>query len=83
MEVHFTPELERKLNDIAALTGRKADELVQDVMAGYADELAETREMLDGRYDDLTNGRVEPVNGEEFFEKLQKREDELLKPRLS
>jgi hypothetical protein len=28
MEVHFTPELEKKLNDLAAQTGRGAGELV-------------------------------------------------------
>ena len=40
MEVHFTPELERKLTELAAQSGRGLDELVQDVMAGYADEFA-------------------------------------------
>ena len=79
MEVHFTPELEKKLNELAAKTGRGADELVQDVVAGYVDELAGVREMLDGRYDDLKSGRVKPVDGEAFFEQLRQREDERLK----
>ena len=35
MEVHFTPETEKKLNDLAAQSGRgTADELVQDVDGG-------------------------------------------------
>ncbi len=79
MEVHFTPELEKKLNELAAKTGRGADELVQDVVAGYVDELAGVREMLDGRYDDLKSERVKPVDGEAFFEQLRQREDERLK----
>ena len=79
MEVHFTPDLEKKLNELAAKTGRGADELVQDVVAGYVDELASVREMLDGRYDDLKSGRVKPVDGEAFFEQLRQREDERLK----
>jgi predicted transcriptional regulator len=33
MEVHFTPELEAKLKDTAALQGRSADELVQEMIA--------------------------------------------------
>lgn len=81
MEVHFTPELEKKLNDLAALSGRPADELVQDAVAGLVDELAETREMLDRRYDDLKSGRVKPIDGEAFFESLRQREDELLNSR--
>jgi predicted transcriptional regulator len=81
MEVHFPPELEKKLNDLAALSGRSADVLVQDAVAGLVDDLAETREMLDRRYDDLKSGRVKPVSGEAFFESLRQREDELLKAR--
>jgi len=38
MEVHFAPELEAKLAQSAAQQGRKADELVQEVVARYIDE---------------------------------------------
>jgi hypothetical protein len=79
MEVHFTPETEKKLKDLAAQTGRGTDDLVEDAMAGYVEELAQTREMLNSRYDDLKSGRVKPIDGEEFFESLRRREDELLK----
>ena len=41
--------------------------------------LLQTREMLNSRYDDLKSGRVKPIDGEEFFESLRRREDELLK----
>lgn len=34
MEVNLTPELEKKLADLAALSGRPADELVRDAVAG-------------------------------------------------
>ena len=67
MEVHFAPETEQKLKDLAAQNGRgSADELVQDVVEGYIEELAQTREMLDSRYDDLKSGRVKPIPGEEI-----------------
>lgn len=80
MEVQFTPDVEKKLNDLAAQSGRgSASTLVQHVIEGYFDELAETREMLNSRYDDLKSGRVQPIDGEEFFESLRRREDELLK----
>jgi predicted DNA-binding protein len=66
MEVHFAPEMEKKLQDLAAQTGRgTADELVRDVVEGYFDELAKTREMLNSRYDDLKTGRVKPIPGDE------------------
>jgi len=64
---------------VAAKTGRGADELAQDVIAGYLDELAGVHVMLDSRYDDLKNGRVQPIDGEAFFESLRQREEELLK----
>jgi predicted transcriptional regulator len=79
MEVHFNPELQAKLDELATETGRPPSELIEDVVAGYLDELAQTRTMLDSRYDDLKSGRVKPIDGEAFFEKLRHREDELLK----
>ena len=80
MEVHLTnPDLQAKLERWIAETGRGPEELVEDAMAGYFDELARTREMLNSRYDDLKTGRVKPIDGEEFFENLRRREDDLLK----
>jgi len=64
-------------------TGRGADELVEDAMIGYFEELAQTRAMLDGRYDAMKSGRVEPLDGEAFFEDLRHREEELLNKRSS
>jgi predicted transcriptional regulator len=81
MEVRLRPETESRLQELAAKTGRAPDELVEDAMAGYLQELAETREMLDSRYDDIKSGRVKPIDGEAFFESLRQREEELLKRR--
>jgi limonene-1,2-epoxide hydrolase len=75
MEVHFTADLERKLNELASQSGRPADELVQDAVAGMFDELAETREMLDRRYDDIKSGKVKLMNGDEAFARLHERID--------
>jgi len=65
MEVHFTPEMEKKLKDLSAQSGRDTDDLVEDAMAGYVDELLQAREALNRRYDDLKSGRVKPVPGDE------------------
>ena len=73
MEVHFTPELEKKLTDLAALSGMPAGELVQDAVAGLVDELADTRAMLDRRYDDIKSGKVKLIPGEEACAKLHER----------
>jgi len=43
--------------------------------------VTQVRETLDSRYDDLKNGRVQPIDGEAFFDSLRQREDELLKKR--
>ena len=71
MEVHFTPDVEKKLNDLAAQSGRGTDELLKDALAGYFDELAQTRDMLSSRYDELKSGRVKPIDGEEAFARLK------------
>jgi predicted transcriptional regulator len=83
MEVHFNSDLQAKLDKLATETGRATNELVEEVVAGYFDELAQTRQMLDSRYDDLKSGRTEPIDGEEFFDNLRRREDELLKKHSS
>jgi len=66
MEVHFPPETEKKLQELAAQSGRgTAEELVQDAMEGYVDELAQTRQMLNSRYDNLKSGKVKSIPGDE------------------
>jgi hypothetical protein len=81
MEVNFTPDTEKKLRDLCAQSGRGTDDLVEDAVAGYFDEVSQVQQMLDSRYDDLASGRVKPIDGEEFFEGLRRREDKLLKNR--
>lgn len=61
----FQEDQERKLNELSAQSGRPPDELVQDAVAGMLDELAETREMLDRRYDEVKSGRVKLIPGDE------------------
>ena len=78
MEVNFAPDLQAKIDQLVRETGRAPDQLIEDALAGYVPELAETREMLDSRYDDLKSGRVKPIDGEAFFEELRQREDDLL-----
>jgi hypothetical protein len=60
---------------LASTSGRLTDDLVEDAMAGYLAEVVEMRQMLDGRYDDINSGRVKPIDGEEFFESLRRREE--------
>ncbi len=71
MEVHFTPETEVRLQELAQETGRPTDELVEEAIAGYLVELSLVRETLDGRYDDMRNGGTTPLDGEQAFAKLQ------------
>jgi predicted transcriptional regulator len=73
MEVHLRPETESRIQELAAKTGRAADDLVEDAMAAYLTELTHTREMLDSRFDDLKTGRIKPVNGEEAFATLRQK----------
>ena len=79
MEVHFPPEVQATIDRLVTETGRPVEELIEDALAGYAPELAQTRDMLNSRYDDLKSGRVKPIDGEAFFDGLRQREDEILK----
>jgi predicted transcriptional regulator len=73
MEVHLRPDVQAKLEQMARESGRPSHELVEDAVAGYFDELAHTREMLDRRFDDLESGRVKPIDGEEAYRRLMEK----------
>jgi predicted transcriptional regulator len=70
MEVHLDPEIEKKLKELAAQTGRPADELAEDAIAIYAGELAHVRDTLDRRYDEIKSGKVRMIPGDEAFARL-------------
>jgi hypothetical protein len=70
MEVHVRPEVQAKLEQMVRESGRPTDELVEDAIIGYLDELAYTRLQLDRRYDDLENGRVKLIGGDEVRSRL-------------
>jgi len=40
MEVHFAPELQAKIDQLAIETGLAPDKLLEDAIAGYVAELA-------------------------------------------
>ncbi len=71
MEVHFSPDLQAKIDRIVNETGRSPEKVIEDAMAGYDVELAQTREMLDSRYDDLKSGKVEAIPGDEVAARLR------------
>jgi predicted transcriptional regulator len=73
MEVHLRPETESRLQELATKSGRTPNDLIEDAMAAYLQELTQVREMLDSRYDDLKSGRVKPVDGEEAFAELRRK----------
>lgn len=73
MEVHFKPDVEAKLSQMARESGRPTEELVEDAVIGYFDELAQTREMLHRRLDDLESGRVTPIDGETAYRRLMEK----------
>ena len=73
MEVHFKPDLQAKLDELPTETGRPTDELVEDVVAGYFEELTQTRDMLNSRYDDLKSGRVKPISRDEIVARFREK----------
>lgn len=73
MDVHFSEQTESRLKELAAETGQSTDDLVEDIMAGYLQNLAEVRETLDRRYDDIKSGRVKPIDGEAAFAALRRK----------
>ncbi len=61
------PDIEAKIDQWVAETGRRPDELIEDAVVGYFEELAEARRTLNSRYDDLKSGRIKQVTGDEVI----------------
>jgi predicted transcriptional regulator len=75
MELQVSPETAKKLNELAASSGRAPQEIVEDALAGYLQEVASVRQTLESRYDDLKSGRVTPIDGEEAFRRLREKSE--------
>ena len=73
MEVHFTPDVQAKLEQMARDAGRPPAEVVEDAVIGLIDELAYLRETLDRRYDDMESGKVQGIDGEEAYRRLMEK----------
>ena len=73
MEVNLRPETESRLQELATRSGRAPNDLIEDAMAAYLQEVAQVRDLLDSRYDDLKTGRVKPVDGDEAFNNLRRK----------
>ena len=74
MDVHLNnPDIQAKIDRWVEETGRRPDELVEDAVAGYFEELNQARETLNSRYDDLKNGRVKPVTGNEIAARFREK----------
>lgn len=71
MEVNFPPDVLAKLDRMARETGRPSGELAAHLVAEFLNDLASTRETLDRRYEDLESGRVQPIPGDEVFDRLR------------
>ncbi len=73
MEVHLSPDVQMKLEQMARETGRRSDELVEDAVIGYFDGLVNTRELLDRRFDDLEDGKATLIDGEDAYRLLMEK----------
>jgi hypothetical protein len=71
MDVPFKPETESRLRELAAVSGRAAGELIEDALAGYLTEMADVRNTINRRYDDLKSGRVQAIEGDKAFDQLR------------
>ena len=63
--MQFSPDVEKQLTDLAAQSGREPKDVSLDALAGYFEEVKQTRQMLNSRYDDLKSGRVKAIPGDE------------------
>lgn len=56
---------------MALQSGRPGSEILEDALLGYLDEVAQTRALIERRFDDLENCKVKLVPGDEVFARLR------------
>ena len=75
VKVQIAEATAKKLNELAAASGRSPDDIVEDALASYLAEMGSVPKALDARYDDLKSGRVKPIDGEDFFRQLREKSE--------
>lgn len=65
------PDLQAKIDRWISETGRDADELFEEAIAGYFNQLAQVREALDSRYDEIKSGKVKLIDSEEVRREMK------------
>jgi predicted transcriptional regulator len=75
MEVQVSAATAKKLNDLATSSGRAPEDIVEDALAGYLEEVASVRKTLERRFDDLKSGRANPIDGEEALRRLSEKSE--------
>ena len=81
MSLEIKPSQEAKIAALATATCRDKTEILSEVIYSYFDSLDDVREMLDRRFDDVKNGRVETLTPEQVREDLDRRRREFLQQR--
>ena len=71
MEVHFPPEVQARIDQMAQDTVRRSDELVENVVTDFLEDFVFTREALNRRYDDLESGRITAIAGQDVFARIR------------
>jgi predicted DNA-binding protein len=71
MAVDLAPDTERRLRALADESGRAAEKIAEDALAGYLDELTDLRSTLDRRYDELKSGSVQLLDGEDVRREMK------------
>ena len=76
MSIQLTPEHEARIKELARQTGRDNTEVLGEVIDSYFEELGRINATLNSRYDEIKSGEVQPVRGDEVFERLRRKSEE-------
>lgn len=71
MEVTFSPDVQARLDQLAQDCGVSSADWVQRAIEDRLAEVAETRAILDARYDEMVSGRVKAIPGDQVFAELR------------
>jgi predicted DNA-binding protein len=76
MSIQLTPEHEARIKELARQTGRDNTEVLGEVIDSYFEELGRINATLDRRHDEIKSGEVQPITGDEVFERLRRKSEQ-------
>ncbi len=73
MEVHLSPDVQAKLEEMAREAGVEASDIIEDLIVALYEELTLTREVLLSPHDVTEGAPMDDIDGQQVYQQLMEK----------